>query len=745
MRWINRALTGAAAVGSLLVIDTMPAFAQLDEIVVTARKREESSQSVPIAVTAWDANAIEGKFSANVSEFAKYAPNLAFGDNQFTGGGLTATIRGIGFSDLEKTFESAVGVSVDGVFLGTNTGANVDSFDLESIEVLRGPQGTLYGRNTIGGTINIRRSRPTGEFGLKAKYRIGSFNQQEWRVVANAPIVKDVLAAKVSFLSKQDDSFQRNLSRGGDRDSGQDLMSVSSKLLYTPNSDFEVLVSFDWFNDDSEFPLANNVTEANGLVFGAGGTICDLTQGLAAGMLLPPALANSGCKAGVYDVIAASGFKNSIGVVPFKNFIDGTSTTIEVNWDIGNITLTSISNFSESDEMLDEENVAGPIEIFRAHREQEYYQASEEFRITSNFDGPFNFVAGLYYLNTKYTLTSGDQPGTAFILGAPVSQADAGQNLNAFAGFAEGSYDILDDVTISLGARVTYEEKKFTLNQDDLGAGGFQVGVKDNWTAFTPRAIIDYQYNDDVLAYFSYSEGFRSGGFNGRAVNANTVGPYDPEKVKSFEVGVKSEWFGNRLRVNTALFRTKYEDKQEEVIRAAGATTETLVENAATAILQGAELEILANPIENLTFLGSLGYLDAYYDSFIDPLGFDRSTFDIRRSPRWTYSLGADYYLPFYTGGFLLSANHSWATKQLGTPFPGSEFAYSPAYGQTDFSITLDTSLPNVDDGGFKLTGFVKDAFHGDGRLATAVDAGIFFFGINAPGRRWGLEASVEF
>ena len=721
------------------------AFAQLDEIIVTARKREEQTQNVPIAVTAFDAKSIEGKFNSNLSDFARYAPNIALGDNQFTGGGLTATIRGIGFSDLEKTFESAVGVSVDGVFLGTNTLANVDVFDLESIEILRGPQGTLYGRNTIGGTINIRRSRPTGEWGFKGKYRIGNFNQHEWRAVVNAPIIDDMLAAKVSFLSKQDDSFQRNINRGGDRDPGQDLVSVSSKLLFTPNDNLDVLVSFDWFNDDSQFPLANNVTEANGGVFGAGGTTCDLTQGLAAGMLLPPFLANAGCRQGVYDVIAASGFKNSVGAVPFKNFIDGTSTTIEANWDIGNLTLTSITNFSESDEMLDEDNLGGPIEVFRAIRFQEYYQLSEEFRVTSNFDGPFNFVAGLYYLNTKYTIGSNEQPGQAFILGAPVQDFDAGQNLNAFAVFAEGSYDIWQDLTLSVGGRVTYEEKKFTSNTRLGGGGPFQAAAEEDWTAFTPRVILDYQYTDDILTYFSFSQGFRSGGFNGRAVNANTVGPYDPEKVTSFEVGVKSEWLDNRLRVNTALFRTKYDDKQEEVIRAAGSGTETLVENAATAVLQGMELEVLAVPVENFTFFGSLGYLDAYYDQFVDPLGFDRSTFDIRRSPRWTYSLGGDIFVPCHDGGFTFSGNHSWATKQLGTPTPGSEFAYSPAYGQTDFSLSYENGIWNLEDTNFKITGFVKDAFHKNGRLATAVDAGIFFFGINAPGRRWGAEVSVEF
>ena len=174
-----------------------PKAAALEEIVVTARKRTEDLQSVPVAVSAFQGKFLEEQFTSTVSDLERFTPNVQLQPIEYSGGGLTAAIRGVGFGDLEKSFEPAVAVSVDGLFLASNTGATIDSFDIASVEILRGPQGTLFGRNTVGGTVNITRTRPTGEWGLKAAVSYGSYDSKTFKMIANAPLIKDVLALKV--------------------------------------------------------------------------------------------------------------------------------------------------------------------------------------------------------------------------------------------------------------------------------------------------------------------------------------------------------------------------------------------------------------------------------------------------------------------------------------------------------------------------------------------------------------------
>ncbi len=227
---------------------------RVDEMVVTARKREESLQDVPLAVTALDARAIDELHVNVITDFDKVVPNIDLADNPFAGQALGATIRGVGFSDLEKSFEPAVGFSIDGVFLANNTGAAIDGFDFEQVEVLRGPQGTLFGRNTVGGVINVTRTRPTGEAGLRLGTRIGNHRNREYFVVANAPQIHNILSTKVYAFSKQRDTFATNIVTG-EKDKQTDSIAYGAAFLFEPdNEKVEALLSFDFFNDDSNGP-----------------------------------------------------------------------------------------------------------------------------------------------------------------------------------------------------------------------------------------------------------------------------------------------------------------------------------------------------------------------------------------------------------------------------------------------------------------------------------------------------------
>ena len=262
--------------GVLVTALTLPApvAAQLEEIVVTARRRAESIQNVPVAVTAFDEQDVVETYTETIAEISRYIPNAQFADVQFNGAGLSGGIRGISFGEVEKTYENAIGFSVDGVFLATATGAAIDVFDIESIEVLRGPQGTLFGRNTIGGTINVRRTRPTGELDLSTSVRVGSYKQHDWMAVLNLPKLGDSLSTKLFFFSNNGDLFTKSQTPGVGND-GQDTIQFGATFLWEPSENFEATFTAEHLDDDSYFPPVVNLAKASAP--GGGGILrrCD--------------------------------------------------------------------------------------------------------------------------------------------------------------------------------------------------------------------------------------------------------------------------------------------------------------------------------------------------------------------------------------------------------------------------------------------------------------------------------------
>ena len=298
----------AVAICSLAVIgDTGSARAEgpddaiaIEEIVVTARKREESLQDVPLSVSAFNESAIENAYGENIGEFSKFAPNVTLARQPYAGNALFAGMRGIVFGDLEKSFDPAVGVVIDGVPLVTNTGALIDTFDLESVEILRGPQGTLFGRNTIAGVVNARRTRPTGEFGLRTQFRYGAHNETDGKAVLNFPL-GDTLAVKMAAFYDKGDGFQEqadfNLATGevtgtGDDIPGEDTINFYTSILWEPTENFEALLTFELIDDDSTLATPINLTVPNLSRAQWGGITGAMFANFAAGV--PPAAAVGG-------------------------------------------------------------------------------------------------------------------------------------------------------------------------------------------------------------------------------------------------------------------------------------------------------------------------------------------------------------------------------------------------------------------------------------------------------------------
>lgn len=726
------------------------------DIVVTARYRNEKLQDTPLSVSAFNAATLQNSVVLDVQSIQKFLPNVQLSRIAFSGNALGASIRGISFADLEKTFDPAIGVVIDGVFLGTNTGADVDFNDIESIEVLRGPQGTLYGRNTIGGTISIRRTHPTGELGAKLHARYGSYNALDLDGVVNLPKIGDALSVKLFGQRRTSDSFTKNRYTGKHED-GRDFWDAGVAAQLELGPDTTILASVDYQKDRSVFPSTVNLSRATGKPFGGGGTICDFTNAIGLGDL--------GCDTQGYLKQAQEKYKLANTSIPFQSYIDGWNASLEVNSKIGDFALVAVTGYRDTHDSLLEENTGTPpvpvapgvaIPLFVAARDQDYKQISQEIRISGNVTDWMDVVGGVYYLHTDYKIRPypyrGAAVATAYILNGPIQSFTAAQKLDSYAVFAESIFKLGHNIRLTVGGRYTTETKKFELHQTIPSV--FNAAAKKTFSDPTGRVILDWKPNDDTLLYASWSRGFRSGGFNGRATSVTSIGPYDPERVDSFEAGVKADFLGGKLRFNPTVFWAEYKKKQEDVIRASGVGTETVVENAASARIRGFEFELQGRPTRELTLRASGGYLDPKYKSFIIPDLANPGKFldvkslrNFRRAPKWTYNLGADFLHELNdTNSVNVTIDYAYIDDVFTSPLrdpTGFDRDIIPAYGTLDASIAFihtGDALKNL-----RVAIFGRDLLHSGGRLSNTLDAGVFYFGAVSPRRTIGVEATVKF
>jgi iron complex outermembrane receptor protein len=763
---------------------------ELEQMTVTARKREEILQEVPVSVSVVTGALVEQQALENLADVSRYMPNTTLFGSQFTAGQLVASIRGTNFSEPEKSFESSVGVSIDGMFLGTATAATIELLDVDSIEVLRGPQGTLYGRNTIGGTINVRRTRPTGEFGYKLNARVGEHDRQEFGVVVNLP-KKAGFATKLYAFSKEAD-LAADLENHGS-ESGQDWLSVGASMLWDASDTVSAQLTFDYVDDSSEYERVFDLT-LSAAESAAVGVVPEeipvLTTCDAYGVVHP-----STCYSGNFAVQRADDFETSFGDsrFPFESSMDYWSTIVELNVDITpELLMTSITGYLSLDDKLIEPNVgARPLtflgdevwDAFWVARDQDYFQFSQELRLSSDFSEPINFVAGFYYLRSQYKLdgdgppavpatsTTNASPATsAFFAGTPAFAAIPSaiyrtkQDLDAYAVFGELHFDVSERLRLTGGLRLSYEEKNFFMDRWFLEAGSgeilpqFLFDDNDSWSEPTFRISADYSLADDTMGYASWARGFRSGGYDGRATTlVGLRDTYDPETVDSYELGIRSDLWDGRWRLNPTVFLTKYDDKQEErLISFTGPggvpETDTITANASEATIWGIELETAMNLTDRLLIRGSLGYLDAGFDDYLSPnpltgdLEDISGTAELRRAPEWTYNIGADYHWPLSRGSVTASVHHSYIDEYFSSPVQRQQDPLqrdtTPDDHRTDFFLSYELPLRgNV--GQLSVRAFVLDAFGNKVRRLGGFNAGLFYFGVRRPEKQWGLEFTL--
>jgi iron complex outermembrane receptor protein len=749
-------LLASCAFASSLAALAAPAAAQttpqatapsgVEDILVSARRRQESIQDVPVAVTAISPRELANMAAPDIRDLVGRTPNLVIDPVNAGPSAAAISIRGISFEDIEKSFDPAVGVLIDDVYIGTNTGQLLDFFDFESVEVLRGPQGTLFGRNTTAGVIRLQRTRPTGELGVRASATIGDYGRRDGRLVVNLPKFGDLISIKGFWLHAQTDDFYDNRTLG--KDYGGRKYDNYGLTALIEKGDFDI--SFTWDHVKERTEIDQSATSQTGLDL-----IC-LQIPIGPGVLIRP----TGIPGEQCDRNTSGDLYTTFTNVPGFAHNDGNNYTVNANLKLGALTLTSVSGWRQSNETVRQDFDSTSINFFDTQRVQTYRQFTQEFRVSGDLTDTIDFVTGFYYFNSNYTL---DQ--TTFF--GPFLQAAAGlpaqggnlvdHDSKSTALFADVQWKITEQLRLSVGGRYTWDDKSIFNDYLKTGLPELTADESASWSKFTPRASLDYMFGDqsNTLVYGSFSRGYRAGGFNGRGqtdVSART--PYDPETVDSYELGFKTELWDNRITFNVAGFLSKYKDKQEEIVRpAAGAGQETLVLNAATATIKGIEAEFRAQPMEGLSLNGSLGLLDANYDEFdtlVNGVVTDVSSRKMRRTPDLSFSMGADWTVPlgFAELGLAASYRHvaKFQTTIVGDPLDPTRNdprGLAQARNLVDASAALDFLLGESARG--RVAVFGRNLTDDRGLNSTLPVAGLFTFSAARPPRTFGVEFGIDF
>ena len=717
----------------------------LEEITVTARKRVENLQEVALSVSAMGQREIELNFATDVRDLIYISPNTVLDDtNQGPGGVAAAYIRGVGVSEVEKNFDPAVGVIVDGLFLGSMSGSIARAIDLQRVEVARGPQGTLFGRNTIGGVIIMERSKPTMEFGSKVRASFGNYDTTVLDGIVNFGN-GDTFGVKLSAAYRdQGEGFFDNLNTG--QDYGQtEYKSGGINALWAPTEGLELEWTYLAERTDQDSPPLLNAGQPGQL-------FCD-AFGFCSPSLETPV---SGDR---YNSLTACNEEATHPIpdpaIPFDPpgydapvdcngaTFDADTNQLEVRWDFNDDYRIDyiVGRWETEEKYVNDWDAVTPV-LFHTDRPAEYEQTTHEVRLTYDAGGKLNYTVGGYYWDSEYEIRLRSYIGFAVpgvVLDLPQTTK---QTSESTALFFEGDYAFNDTWTLTLGGRWT-EDKK-TTNQ----AGVVTASANDKWEEFTPKVALKYQINDDSMIYALYSNGYRAGGFNGRvdAVETATL-PYDPETVDNFELGYRSEWANRSVIFNATAFYMDYQDKQEEIQQpstTSGTGQVTRVVNASNATISGLEVEVMWLATEGFTLRANLGLLDASYDDFLvntgttaAPVLTDFSNLDLRRAPEVTASLGGDYSWDVGPGNMLVRAGLRYLDSHE------VDFANKPEL-HNDSQTLVDASLNYYyDKWYFSLLG--RNLTDEDGYQIGFDVAGLWSYAAPRAPRTYGLEVGYSF
>lgn len=654
----------------------------LEEVIVTATRREESIQSIATSIQAVTGADLDNRGVHSFTQMAEAVSGLELQQPEgSTSSGIY--IRGVGTTGTSSA-DPSVGVVVDGVYQLRPGAVFTELMDIERVEVLRGPQGTLFGKNTTAGAIRIETVKPkTDEFSGRVQTVVGNLDTVELRGLVNIPLIEDVLAVRINAFTARadghtDNDFIGKDTRNVDREGGR------FKLLWNATDNLEFVLSADLINQDARQDLAMMQYSPSVLA--------------AYGSELPPiSFGNAQQQAGYVNE-------------QFKRY------TLSANWVLGNHTLTSITAYEDlfndlhtdlEGTVINDSRIRGVSYLVNSGTTTAF---SQELQLASDWDGPFNYIVGAFYQNEKLLSVTDMYMGGSSTVGR---QSVTTRDTDSQAVFANVTYDFNDQWNASLGVRYTEDDKE--------GSNGAFSGVK-TFDEITYSAKVRYQIDDEKMVYFAYDTGFKSGGINrelsatcatgGRCLTeAEAI--WDPETTTSYEVGLKSQWLDNQLRLNATAFYQEYEDFQvsQQVPEAAS----MVMSNAAEVVSTGVEFDVTYLATNNLTLSGNVSYVKTEYDSYKDaPCAIAANCVDglqdlsgetLDNAPELTYSLSGEYrdMLPGSTG-------YEWfARTDVSYKDDFNLYAFQPVETKQDSYYLVNAQLGLESSNNWKVSAWVKN------------------------------------
>lgn len=589
------------------------------EIVVTAQKRAEPLQKTPLSIVALTSADLERKGISDLTDLRSQVPALQVTPHPNSATTARVFLRGVGNNDDQITVDPSVAVYLDGVYVARGQGLAAEIAEVQRIEVLRGPQGSLYGRNATGGAINYITRKPVlGEFHARQTFALGNYDQFRSRTSVNLP-VGDSLAVELAYLHSEKDGFVRNLGTGVSRFGDQKRDAYRASVLWQPSADIELRYAYDR-SEIADTP---------------------------AYMVLAP----------FHPAQATRPTSGSPAVRGLQaNDVTAQGHGLTASWAASaTLTLKSITGYRKLANFTNQNYLTGalgPFPVFVTAFDQTQRQWSEELQaVGSALDSQLEYTLGAYFFDERASSFDSTVP-----TGRPTSLRTATVHNRAWALYGQATWrpSSVEGLYLTGGLRWSRDERAATLAQSSVALNGTVTvrpqGRGDNtFSDYSPSVIVGYQANRDVNLYAKWSRGYKSGGYNLRASTiARFAEGYGPERLDSFEVGVKSSWLDNRLRANIALFRANYRDIQVNIQSDPSNPAVTDIFNAGQAHIQGLELDLTAKPTRSLTFNASYAYLDAGYRRITDQITGANiaGRFNFVEAPRHTLTVGAEWVLP---------------------------------------------------------------------------------------------------
>lgn len=749
------AVTGAQAQLSSTAARPADAAANQDvegnEIVVTARRTSERLQDVPVAVTAFGGAALAARNVDTLDQIAKYTPNIRFdGAAALSGGNYNATvfIRGVGQNDFAIFSDPGVGFYVDDVYYARSIGGVMDAVDIDSVQVLRGPQGTLFGKNTIGGAVLINTTQPdlnTTSGRVEATY--GRFDRMDAKGAINIPIVDDKVGLRISGATLNRDGYVKRLV-DGETQGNRSAQMVRAKLRIRPTPDLTIDLGADYTrarenSAPSDLLAVGNSPGITGIPF-----LVNYNRYVAPsrGIIAPngqPTLNPSYITDSPYETWAGG---------PNDNDLDLWGVQGVVAYDLGGATLKSISAYRDMKAYFTRDGDNTPFVFRQTTNRDKQWQFSQELQLAGKLlNDRLSYVIGGFYFKEKASdIATADLAIGLWAPAAPPPYTPAVfiQNYTdnrSYAAYGQLDYEIVPRLSVTVGGRYTSDKKIFTsINTRQRDNVTFVNVTKEaTFKKFTPRVGLNYKASDDLLLYGSFSRGFKQGGFNGRPLdNAGEVTQYAPETLDTYEAGVKAQWLDGALTTNFAAFHSIYKDIQLTVNQ----TPTNFVANAAKGKIDGFEFETVMRPARWFTFNAAVGYLDARYTAVGAGLGPTQvlpitvNTHFVK-APKWTLSSGAEVSHEFNNGGKMALRTDLTVYSRIYHDVANSPLVTDDGYSLVNarLSYTLPGQAIQLSVFGTNLT---KALYLVSGNVSGAFGLAEASYG--RP-REWGVSASYRF